>query len=444
MKKAGIFCYQLIFLILALSPVLKAEEFADKDYEALTLRLYYEQKWDSLLLIGEEAIDKGYDYYYMRVWVGEAAFKKQRYVLAAHHLEKALEFNSHEEYAIRLLYKSYHYSSRNDEARWLLRKLPSDLALSLGKPDRRPLLYMETGPAFTNNVKQFKANRQNGPGSYSEAYLNRNSQYMLTGAYFPVGYRMGVNAAVGVLNFNKTRRVDITSVDSLSGDYSVFQSEAYISPSFNITHRIKISPAFRFVNVSLTNPLKSDDTLVQKFIGSSDKLTYTDYAYGGEISYSAPLWTLSGGVWSLKIDKLNYLQATGTLFYKPLGNLNLYSLTTISYKSSQNINNYIVYQMIGGKIYHKLWGEAFMSWGDLSGIAEQNLQIIYNTFDKVKTKAGSRLIFNINEYLNISLRYQVFFREGTEFFSPVDEPDQIFSYNYINQSITGGITWNLH
>ena len=33
-----------------------------------------------------------------------------------------------------------------------------------------------------------------------------------TGTYFPVGYRMGVNAAIGVMNFNKIRRMDITFI----------------------------------------------------------------------------------------------------------------------------------------------------------------------------------------------------------------------------------------
>jgi len=444
MKKAGFFLIQLCVFLGVVAPPASAGEVTDINYETLTLRLYYEQKWDSLLTIGEEAIDKGYDYYYMRVRVGEAAFYKQRYVRAVRHFEKALQFNSGDEYATRLLYKSYQYSGRADEARWMLRKLPEGLAADIGRADRKPVLYFEAGPAFTDHVKQFEKNRQTGPGTYSEVYLNLNSQYLLAGAECPIGYRMAVNGAVGVMNFHKSRQVDIAFVDSLAGNYSVFQLETYISPSFNITPRLKISPAFRLVNVSLENPLKSDDSLVQQLIGPSGTLIYNDYAYGGEVSYSAPMWAFSGGVWSLKVDKLDFIQATGSLFVKPLGNLNLYSTTSLSLRSNQSSNDYIFYQMIGGRIYHKLWGEAFMSLGDLSGTAEHNLQIIYNAFDKVKSRVGTRLIISINDYLSLSLRYQVFFREGTELFFPVDEPDQIFSYNYMNQSITGGIKWNLH
>lgn len=443
MIKIQLIFLQLIFMLLTASTLMAAKT-ADTDYEALTLRLYYEQKWDSLLVVGEEAISQGHDYFYMRVRVGEAAFHKQRYVRATRHLEKALEFNSRDEYAIGLLYKAYHYSNHTDDARWMLRKLPSDQARNLGRADRRPLLYLEAGPAFSDHVSQYEKNRQKGPGLYSEVYLNRNSQYLLAGIYNPLGYRFGINAAFAAINFNKTRQINSPYVDSLSGNYSVTQFEAYLSPSFNLTHRIKISPAFRLVNVSVENALKSDDTLMQKFIGPSNNLNYNDYAYGGEISYSAPYWTASAGAWALQIDQLKITQISGTFFLKPLGNLNLYASTTISLKSSQTQNDYIFSQMIGGKIYQKLWGEAFMSWGDLSGSADQNIQIIYNAFDKIKSRAGTRLIFNFNDYFGLSLRYQVFFRKGTELFFPFDQPGRIISYNYINQSITGGITWNLH
>ncbi|MCO5264533.1 MAG: hypothetical protein M9948_01400 [Lentimicrobium sp.] len=101
-------------------------------------------------------------------------------------------------------------------------------------------------------------------------------------------------------------------------------------------------------------------------------------------------------------------------------------------------------QMIGGRIFRNLWGEAFYTWGNLANSAEQNLQVVYNSFEKVESRAGSRLILNVNDYLKLSLRYQIFFREGTELFYGMDAVPGIYSYHYINQSITGGITWNLH
>lgn len=444
MKKALLFSFQLIFMwLLSGLPSLAAER-EDIHYETLTLRLYYEQKWDSLLVIGEEAINKGYDYYYMRVRVGEAAFYKQRYVRAARHFEKALDFNSFEDYATGFLYKSYHYSNQKNEARLLLARMPKEQALKIGRAEYRPVLYLETGPAFTDQVEKYGESKQTDPGLYSEAYLNRNSQYLLAGIAQPIGNRYLINAAAALLHFTKRRIVNISGLDSLSGDYNVSQLEMYLSPSAILSKSFSISPAFRLVKVNVKVPFTIEDTLVQDLIGPSNELNYNDYAAGGEITYNNPFCVLSLGAWFIHIDKQDLTQVSGTLFLKPFGNLNFYSSTTVSWKKSEFDSAFIITQLFGGKIYRKLWGEIFYTHGDLSYSTEQNIQVIYNAFDKTSGRAGSRLIFNINDYLKLSLRYQVFFREGSELFYAMDGNPGIYSYNYINQSITGGIIWNLH
>lgn len=414
------------------------------DIESLTLRLYNQQKWDSLLIVGENAIDNGIDYFYLRVRVGRAAFENKRYVRASKHLEKAVEFGGYEEYASYLLYKSYQYSSQTNKARLLLSKMPGQIALELGKPERMPLVYIEAGPAFTNHQEQYDLNKQTDPGLYSEVYLNRNSQYLLAGIAQPIKYRFGIQAAFARLNFNKTRIVNINGLDSLQGNYRVSEWEAYLSPSFILNKHFSITPAFRIINVIVDNPLKSSDSLVQRLIGPAVELNYNDYAAGGEVCFSSSFITATAGAWFMHIGEADFTQTSATFFVRPFGNLNLYTSTTLNLLSSDSGNEYILHQMIGGRIFGNLWGEAFYTWGNLANSAEQNLQVVYNSFEKVNTRAGSRLILNINDYLKLSLRYQIFFREGTELFYGMDATPGIYSYHYINQSITGGITWNLH
>ena len=441
MIKAGLVSLILYFLI---SPFSFADKTEQIDYETITLRLYYEQKWDSLLMIGEEAISKDYDYFFMRTRVGRAAFEKQLYIKAAKHFEKALEFNENDAFSIEYLYYSYRYSGREAEARFLLSQLPDYLSRPLGKPDRMPVLYIETGPAFTNHLSTYDKKHQKPPGSYSEVYLNRNSQYLLAGIVQPVNYRIRINAAAALLNFNKERIVNITGLDSLSGDYSVKQWEAYFSPTLNLNKKLSISPAFRLIGISHENPLQSEDTIVQKLIGPQGMKSYNDYAAGGEIAYSTPYLTYSIGAWMIHVDNTDNTQLSGNIFARPLGNLNFYTSTTISLNSFKDTTRFLVNQMIGGRVYKKLWGEAFFTWGDLSNTGEQNIQVVYNAFEKIKYRAGTRLILNVNNYLKISLRYQIFFKEGTELFYPDASKFRIFSYNYQSHSITGGITWNLH
>lgn len=413
------------------------------DYETLTYRLYTQQKWDSLLIVGEKAINQGYDYYYMRARAGIAAFELQKYVRAAMHLQVALDFNDSDLYIIRLMHQSLMYSGRKDEARAFLAKLPSESAKAIGSASLRPLVYVETGPAFSNHVGKFKQKRQSGNGLYSETYLNNNSFYFLAGTEIPLGYRWSVNAAFSAMNFNKSRRVDIAYIDSLSGQYKVRQSEGYLSASYLLGNRIKITPAFRISNVNYSNSLSSDDSLAQGMIGPANSVKYNDVAYGGELSFLAPYFTATAGFWALEVDKANYTQTSASFFLRPLGNLNLYTLTGLTYKHNGLDGSMIYHQMVGGKISNKLWGEAFYTLGDLTGTGENNLQVFYNAFEKVQNRYGLRLIYTVNSRLKFSLRGQVYTREGTELYFDEKSHRGIYSYNYQTLSITGGVSWNL-
>ncbi|MCO5264532.1 MAG: hypothetical protein M9948_01395 [Lentimicrobium sp.] len=81
-----------------------------------------------------------------------------------------MEFGGYDEYASYLLYKSFQYSSQTNESRLLLSKMPEQPAHAMGRSERMPLLYLETGPAFTNHPEQYELNKQTDPGLYSEVY----------------------------------------------------------------------------------------------------------------------------------------------------------------------------------------------------------------------------------------------------------------------------------
>jgi tetratricopeptide (TPR) repeat protein len=442
MRATLAYTFFIVMALFLLHPV-HAEKTLAENYETLTYRLYTQQKWDSLIIVGEKAIAEGYDYYYMRARIGIAAFELQKYARAVQHLKAALVFNNSEPYIAELVFHSYAYSGREDEARAYLGSLPSETAKSIGVAMLRPSVYLETGPSLSNHIRKFDDERQRGNGLYSETYLNKNAYYFLAGSVIPVGYRWSVNLAWSGMDFNKRRRVDITYFDSLSGDYKVNQSEGYLSTSFLLGNRIKISPAIRISKVSYDNPLTSDDAYVQELIGPSEATAYYDVAYGGELSFLAPYWSVTAGFWALKVDTMDFSQATASFYFRPLGNLNLYTYSNLTYKHNGFEGSLIYHQMAGGKICNKLWAEAFYTHGDLTGTGENNLQVFYNAFDKVKNRYGLRLIYTLNDHLRFSLRGQVFTREGTELYYDETGIGRIYSFNYQTLSITGGASWNL-
>ena len=414
----------------------------EKNYESLTYRLYNEQKWDSLLVTGEEAIAKGYDYYYMRVRTGVAAFELFKFVKASKHFEKALEFNAEDAFASELLYKSYLYSGRNEEARLFLHQLPEFISSSFTGKTAGPVIFVETGPVFSNHSEQFEKNRQQGDGLYSEAYPNLNAFYFLSGIIIPVKGRISLNASAALPNFNKRRIVDIAGLDSLSGDYKVKQTELYFSPSVVLGHHIKISPVVRWVNVSLDNPLSSDDPEIQKYIGPPGSYTYQDYAIGGEVSFLQKKWMASVGYYSVKLDNTDLNQANFSFFYRPLGNLNLYLQSVMGLRMTDSENDLYFSQMAGGKLAGKLWAEATFVTGNISGTGENNFQVFYNLFDETKSKYALRFIYTINDHLKLNLRGQWFFKQGTELYFSEPDKGEVYTYNYQTISLTGGFSWN--
>ena len=49
--------------------------------DMLTYRYYQEKKWDSVIMIGKQALRQDIDFYYLRVRLGIAYFEKQEYPL---------------------------------------------------------------------------------------------------------------------------------------------------------------------------------------------------------------------------------------------------------------------------------------------------------------------------------------------------------------------------
>lgn len=433
----------LLLTLIMLTGKLSAGEVPPENYEELTYRLYLEQKWDSLLHTGEKAIAEGCDYYYMRARVGVAAYELGKFVRASRHLEKACEFNSGDPFATGLLYRAYVYSGRAEEARRFQKGLPDYLAESTGGWSLNPVLYLEAGPSLTNHQDRFQQNRQQGSGLYSEAYLNKYSVYSVAGGIIPLSGRLTLNAAGAWLDFARTRHVDISGLDTLVSDYHVRQVEGYLSSSVYIGKHLRLSPAFRIVQVSYENRMQSSDPVIQKLIGPGGSWSYYDRAMGGEVTWLNPYWELSAGYWSLESDRNKISQLGSTLILRPLGNLNFYTATTLFRLQKEEKSNAVITQMAGGRIVGRLWAELWFSSGDLSGGTEGNLQVFYNAYDRVRSRYGARFIYAVNDYLKFSLRSQLLTKEGSELFYSGPEIGKIHTYDYHTLTITGGLSWNI-
>ena len=96
-----------------------------------TYRFYLEQKWDSLIVLGKEALKQDFDYYYLRIRLGIAYYHSKNYRRASSHFTVALEFNQDDPVALEYLYFSRLLSGQTAQSRLVKEQFRGNLALKL-------------------------------------------------------------------------------------------------------------------------------------------------------------------------------------------------------------------------------------------------------------------------------------------------------------------------
>ncbi|MGE5318414.1 MAG: hypothetical protein ACM3ME_10495 [Chloroflexota bacterium] len=412
-------------------------------FESLTLRLYYEAKWDSLLNMGQLAISKGYNYYYMLLRVGAASYYTNKYSLAARYLENARKLYGADDFTNELLFYAYIYTGRNQQASLLKKDLSLELKLKLRKTIGS-IFYFEGGPIMTDgDLHAEKLMKNNSIITFSDKYFEKNAVYFVTGWRQPVKNRFWLTASVSYLDFNKHRDVQIKYWDSLGGDYKVRQTEYYFSAGYTVNNRIFISPCLRLTDTKVSEPITSADTITKLYLGLPVSKSFNDHVWGGEFLYAANYWKASAGAWSLRIGDTKSWQLSTSLVLLPMGNLNLYAVTSFTWKSSEINSPYVISQSCGVKLVNRTWLEVTGTYGNVAGTSEYNGQLLNNQINKSKYRLSSIVLIDLSSKMRFSLRYQYMKNESQAWF--LNEEYKLIekSYNYNRHIITGGLTWDV-
>src|ERR1035437_780409 len=122
--------YRLIFSILLFflgSNGFAQDTLTSKIVEERSYQLYQQKNWSGLIHFGNQAIEKGFDYYYLRMRIGTAYFEKKNYRSAQKHFKKALSFNASDDVATEYLYYCHIFNAQYDHARKFTKKFSADL-----------------------------------------------------------------------------------------------------------------------------------------------------------------------------------------------------------------------------------------------------------------------------------------------------------------------------
>lgn len=471
--------------------------------DRLTYRCFTEQKWDSVILVGKQALRHEIDYYFLRVRLGIAYYKKTAYFPASVHLKKAREFNAGDAYVADYLYYAYLYTNREEEARALKPFMTKPLS-TLPVPETEPpppflsQIHFEYGYTLSSDANPDNVNDLMGSDSiYGEEDLYGNSSYLNLGINLRISKRISITLGYNHLVFNKTKYIQygreedhfLGTADSSWGTmylwsfpyvvhdtsfrYQVKQNEGYLGLTWALPGGFKIMPAIHLLSIKypITSVLYDTSTVNDPgfFTISDGKLTtfpfkrtnYYFYQYDTSfINYVLALRvTKEVGIFNIglhgsysNLNGYTQKQAGMSLTYYPLGNLNLYGTTTVTGFFQKRNNRLLLSQVIGVKAAPWLWLEGNFYYGDYTNANIFNGSVVYNNSDVIDYRAGISLVFPAGKHLQFSLLYQYFRKESQQIYyinkenpqtHEIEMKQMIQNNPYNTNTIIGGVTWKL-
>ena len=485
------------FLFIALLVSMKSYSANTKTYsyyDSLTYDLYTHQQWKKLTVAGKEALNEGYDYYYLRVRVGVAYYQLKNYRQSVTQFRKALQFNSTDAFATENLYYALRESGMNEEA-YQLASLNKVLLSATGS-EKNPLDFIYTEGGYTPDaIKGRESYALMGKDSiYGEEDTYAGQTYFHIGAGLHLlpslscylGYSgLGIEKEKHIAGNTITNHLDSIVDNTYSKDYyysfphklydtlipyKVNQKEFYASASWIALPGLSITPAFHYISgttqtfnsayqllprIDTGFYLKTDSTwqpffdTVSRYVVSQKGNKFSNYVISLSISKQWRNFSFGFfGSYASLITKGKQKQAGASVTWFPFGNLNLFETTSFTGFFFMRDKRLIFDQSVGGRVAPKLWLEGSFTLGNLSLYNEKNAFIAYNLSDRIIMKTGANLIFSLSRNLEISLMYRFYTKEydylhyqkspGGQSTVPV-----ILTNKFNNNSITGGLKWKL-
>jgi len=439
-------------LISIISSGQRSSDFVSLDKS--TYDYYLKKDWKNLIVYGKWGLQNGIDYYYLRMRIGVAYYEQESYRQAIAHFRKALEFNTKDVIALEYLYYAYLFSGRDTDARLIADEFPASLKnrLSLtGKPKTLSLSVSNTyrwNPSYNSSVSSFSLPLEIISDGWQ--LIEKNLDYFNFRFVHQLSNKITLHHGYGYLS--RMRYLVILndlSLNSFSND-RFHQYQVFLSGNFSLATNFSVGLSVHYLNLRpkiYIDPSYGGGPPSNNYYSSvSPENNWVGYLSG---NLELGLFTIHGGVGYSYLNHLNQFQKDFAFSFYPLGNLNLYSTSTLSHQSNfyqlDLYNNHFIFsQTLGFRIFDPLWMEINGSLGEISNFYSFDGTVIYNDMNPIKYKAGINLILPLNNKNTVFSILYNYMELQSRFFSQDGEPVDINNaINYNIHSITGGIKWNI-
>ncbi len=445
LNKSVIFFF---LLLLGAGTYASAQGRYDLDVDKKTYDLFLTKDWKGLKQAAEAALERGVDFYYLRLRLGIAEDNLEKFNRAATQYKKAQEFVPGDTLANWYRYATLIKGGRETEARVLADKLtPWQKKYSFYKPFRLQSISLDGGALVAGKSEIIKINedkRISPVQNRTEQERYRNIYYTNLLATLFAGKHLGISLGYGFMNTSRESNIGyrqppldsvvnakINSAQFASKPYTTTQNNFYVGLGYQFNHGWSVAAAGNFLAYSGKT---QEWTSSRNTANTGNIVSITETAFKGlDYSLSFALrkrlsWLGLEGVFAYNhlswnynskssLSKTgvaatsNYLQSGLNLSFYPIGNNRLYLTSGLTYTKSDSAA-FIFSQKIGGQVAKWLWAEGYISLGYMQGSMEGNSWIVYNNPDQVSWKTGLNLTISISKRVEIPLRIGMMRRQG--------------------------------
>ena len=458
--------------------------------DSTNLHFYETGDWDVVLKTGNELLNSGNDYYYLRLRMGIAAYQKQQFLLARKHLKQAVGFNKNDQLALSYLYGSYleinqPYSGAKAISK-IRKHIPADLGIKEGFKIKS--VHADFGQQQYKHASSLSFAELAGYNNfYGESREYQNHQV------FDAGVRLQLSSSgelyLGIQSLtidvidqfayveNSIKRDSVATFDwgeayyyrsdssqkHTEFDNQIKQFSFYARLEQAVSEKVTLIGAFHLLQLDQTQTRTENqvytisDTAYYLYDGSEtsffesteSRYKFTDIAYKSTewsvflgINLQTAIGVSSFGVSLSRFNRSQYFQANAGLRYYPLGNLKLYGSTTFYLVNGGEEPQLIATQQIGFQPLKNIWIETSFSQGNHSYLSKDNGYLVYNTSYQTKTRIEATLFAKITK--RGLLRFGYVYQKGThpfQGFSTEINNIKAYYHDFQTHSIVGGIQW---
>jgi tetratricopeptide (TPR) repeat protein len=399
--------FLLFFHLIGCATFAQKDALSPSSADAKTYQLFQEKNWPELIKVGNQALEKGYDFYYMRVRVGIAYFEKGNYGLAGVHFKEALDFNANDPLAQAYLYFCYLYNGKDEEARNLSTTFSLKLKTKMGLDDLSVINFInvEGGPKISSPLS-FNAE----PSSEDDYFFN-------PATYFQVGIKHHPKN-----KFSLFHAATFFNQESYPG--KVQQLQYYLHSAIPLKNNWLISPAIHLVRLKFSTEYETLSTVDLTNTQTETFSSTSNYFIASfSIKKSIRKFDFSGGSTYANISEAHQYNHFGDMSFHVFGNsklvlgLTAYLHTKDDYTSTYN--SYAPFIYFQATKFAAVKFTALFNQGN--NIIEGNGYLVNNSSDLTKERYNVLVNLRMSKTISLYGMYQLEFKE---------DADQLFDYHY--------------